>query len=309
MNINLIYDLGGTEYAFKSVFQGFANFCVCNINDINFNIIDSKSRGYTYNNNKYGPLFMMIENDDTKKYILISYWDKLVDIINHYDVTNFDVDNIIEIITSAGTYQNDLAYTPTKFNYTPFSYIVNRSDSESKIENVYSMSIEKRQMDRLKFRGYLYDFRSFLKEDARFDIIDCRSNGQYNENYIEELANSSVNLSLNGAAEICHRDIEILGVGSALFRFELSTKFSNPLIPDYHYISVPYRDIKVENHSLKSYYDSLSDRLFNRFEEIKNQPDYIKFVSDNGRRWYQENGTINANIKLLTQLVDFTKLK
>ena len=103
--------------------------------------------------------------------------------------------------------------------------------------------------------------------------------------------------------------MEILGLGNALFRFELSTKFHNPLIPNHHYISVPYRDIKYDPRNDHDYYKKLSDRLFDRFEQVKHQHDFIKFVADNGRRWYLENATVDANVKLLTQLVDFTKLK
>ena len=44
-------------------------------------------------------------------------------------------------------------------------------------------------------------------------------------------------LSLNGAGEICNRDMEILASGSILFRPELNQKFHEELIPDYHYVT------------------------------------------------------------------------
>lgn len=312
MNLDIVYEFGGTEWVYKSVFEKYSKYCVENLKDIDVQIKNSRLYDPTCGtNNKYGPFYMMVVNRDTKKYILISYWDKLVDVVRHNNVTNFDLENCVEIITSAGTHENDFCYTPINFDYTPFSYIGNIITNETEIDRLYNSCVEKTHEDRLKFRGYLYGFRDFLSNDTRFDIIDCRGPNQYrhNNDYVRELSKSTINLSLNGAAEICHRDMEILGLGNALFRFELSTKFHNPLIPNHHYISVPHSDIKYNPGDVFEYYKKLSDRLFDRFEQVKNQHDFIKFVSDNGRRWYIENGTVDANVKLLTQLVDFTKLK
>ena len=310
MNLDIIYQFGGTDYVYKAVFEKYSKYCVENLKDDDVQIKNSTLYNPICDSNvKYGPLYMMVVNRDTDKYILISYWDKLVDVVRHNKSTNFDLENCVDIITSVGTHENDICYTPINFDYTPFSCICNRTINETEIDHFYNSCVEKTHNDRLKFRGYLYEFRNFLRNDTRFDIIDCRVGNQYNLDYIRELSTSTINLSLNGAGELSHRDIEILGVGTALFRFELSTKFHNPLIPNHHYISVPHSDIKYNPGDIFEYYKKLSDRLFDRFEQVKNQHDFIKFVADNGRRWYLENGTTDANVKLLTQLVDFTKLK
>lgn len=310
MNIDIIYEHNAPGHCWNSIFEKYSQYCVENLKDIDVQIKNSVQlrEGRDGSRGKYGAFYMMVFNRDTKKYILISYWDQLTDVLRA-DEGSFDLENCVEIITSSGTNKGDICYTPIDFDYTPFSYIVGNNASGTEIERVYNLGVEKTHNDRLKFRGYLYGVRDFLHNDNRFDIIDSASQYKLGVDYMKELASSTINLSLNGAAEICYRDMEILGLGTALFRFELSTKFHNPLIPNHHYISVPYRDIKYKYGYTDDYYKKLSDRLFDRFEQVKHQHDFIKFVADNGRRWYLENATVDANVKLLTQLVDFTKLK
>jgi hypothetical protein len=311
MNIDIIYEHNATGEGWHAIFEKYSKYCVENLKDIDVQIKNSVQLrgGLAACRGKYGTFFMSIVNRDTKKYIVISYWDLLLDILRQG--SGFDLENCVEIITSSGTHKGDVCYTPINFDYTPFSYHVGSTTFETEIDRVYNLNVEKTHNDRLKFRGYLYQLRNFLSNDTRFDVIDATVLGQYKNynDFVAELASNTINLSLNGAAEICYRDMQILGLGNALFRFELTTKFHNPLIPNHHYISVPHIDIKPDLQNYDVYCKKLGDRLFDRFEQVKNQHDFIKFVADNGRRWYLENGTVDANVKLLTQLVDFTKLK
>jgi len=311
MDINLIYDFGYTNYGYGAVFNDYSSYCLNNIPDINFNIIDSnnlKSSTYSGNNDKYGPLYMMIENPDTKKYILISYWDKLVDIIYHHSVTGFDIENCVDIITSAGCVNDITYFKPIDYNYTPFSYTCTVQDNEKIIDEIYKNIENRVYPEILSFRGFLYQFREYLSYDSRFNINSTRNPNGFlsSEEYINDIGKYHINLSLNGAGEICNRDIEILGLGSALLRLKLSSKFHNELIPDYHYISVDHDDI--ESTCLEDYYKQLSDRIIQRFEQIKDNKGLIQFIANNGRKWYEKNGTISSNVKLLNKLVNFNKL-
>jgi hypothetical protein len=309
MNINLIYEYGYTNYGYKAVFEEYSLYCKNNIPNINFNIIDSnqlKLPTYKGHNDKYGPLYMMIENPNTKKYILVSYWDKLVDVVDHYKVTDFDIENCVEIITSAGGIIDDTYFRPIDYNYTPFSYTCTVRDSEETIEQIYKNKENRIYPEILSFRGFLYQFRKHLSNDNRFNVIEKANEFLSFTDYIHDINKYHINLSLNGAGEICNRDMEILGLGTALFRLKLSTKFHNELIPNYHYISVDYDDIESTN--IDDYYKQLSDRIYQRFEQVKNDKDFIQFVASNGRKWYEENGTIAKNVKLLNKLVNFNKL-
>jgi hypothetical protein len=131
------------------------------------------------------------------------------------------------------------------------------------------------------------------------------------EDYINELDTSRLNFNVNGAGEICNRDMEILGLGTALFRTKLVAKFHNELIPNYHYIAVDFDDIEYDEHKhdYNGYWKQLSDKVYKRFQEIKKDREFIDFVADNGRKWYLENGTIDANVNIINNLLDFNKLK
>jgi hypothetical protein len=119
--------------------------------------------------------------------------------------------------------------------------------------------------------------------------------------FIEEISPYSINIDINGAAEISCRTIDIMGLKSALIRPKLSIKFHNELIPDYHYASLKCNDL--------GHWKDVADAYVERFEELKKDPDQVEFLATNGRRWYEENGTISAHVGLLNKLIDLNKLK
>lgn len=310
MKINFYAEQYGGTWAYNAVFNKFYEYCKQNIPDIEFelkNSVEHRSPLYNGANCKYGPFYLIIENDQTKKYIVVSYWDKLADIVQHYEVTFWDIENCVEIITSSGVHSDDLYYQPSGMKYTPFSYTVSTINVEEQIERIYAHDIIKHIPDKPDFRGYLYTFRKYLELDSRFNVIDKKKHFLYPEEFIQQLNTQSISLSLNGAGEICNRDMEILGVGTALIRQKLVTKFHNNFIPDYHYIAVNYDDLDTSQ-NIESYWKQLSDRFIDRYHEVTQDKEFIEYVASNGRQWYMENATIEANVNLLTQLVDFNKL-
>jgi hypothetical protein len=46
-----------------------------------------------------------------------------------------------------------------------------------------------------------------------------------------------------------------------------------------------------------------------QYNKIKNNDEYLTFISENGYKWFLENGTIDANVKILTEIIDFKLLK
>jgi len=315
MKINAYFESYGIEWGYIATFNKLFNKLKENYTNIEFNYIEpnlvkSPSK-YTGPASKYGPHFMILENDDNKKYFVISYWDKLKDIIVSSNVTNWDIENQVEIFSSAGAHKDDFYYAPLNCKYTPISYTTMTIDIENKIENIYKQNTKRNMPNKLTFRGYLYGFRQFLGTDKRFNIISKQLSFLNQLDYINELDTLNLNFSINGAGEICNRDIEILGLGTALFRTKLVTKFHNELIPNYHYISVDFDDIEYDEHSHNyiKYWKTLSDRIYDRFIEIKDNEEFIKYIGDNGRKWYLENGTVDANSKIIYDLIDFNKLK
>lgn len=313
MKINFYFEPneGGLSTQLQT-FQRFYDYC--NNNIANFESVFKNSLEYrhpdrwTGPSSKFGPWFLVIENDETKKYILVSYWDKLVDVLEHQDTTFWDTDNCLEIITSIGVHSEDYYYIPRDYEYTPFSYLTCTPESEIAIEAEYSSDRKLMIPHKPKFRGALYNFREFLKSDNRFTVISRNEENLTYTDYIKELSQESVSISLNGGGEVCHRDIEIMGLGNVLIRQEFVAKFHDPLIPNYHYIAVPYRDLG-EYTPREEYWQIMADRFYDAYQRVINDPQLIQKISKNARDWYIRNGTTDQHVELLKTLVNFEKLK
>lgn len=294
-----------TTYYFQSIYNALKN----HYNNFSFSAVDSSQIVLRKSEPcmKYAHPHMIIENIDTKKYFLISYWDKMKCLDNY---SGWDLENCVEIFTSSGVHDSDTYYTPLNLEYTPFSYLTPRIDIDRTIMELNTTSNSDRIVpEKPNFKGFLYSFREYLKSDDRFSITNT-SEGVYLQysNYIKHLNKFAINMSLNGAGEICYRDMEILGLGTALFRPKLNVQFSDSLIPNYHYISVDYDSIKNEKNQ-NIFFKKFSDLIIDRWNEVVNDSDYINFVAQNGKNWFKKNVPKEKHGELAVKLLDFNKLK
>lgn len=113
------------------------------------------------------------------------------------------------------------------------------------------------------------------------------------KNYFENLIDYDMCLSVGGVAngDLCYRDVECMALGIPLIRFEFVTTLNPGLIPNYHYISIPLPK------DLPRFNDVPKDRLGNenhaklieeRFYEVINNRNYLKFISENARKYYED---------------------
>lgn len=233
----------------------------------------------------YSPHVLEIRNNENKKYFLINYWDRPGDFLTDYN--GWDPENLIEHFTSAGVTKG--------MNVTPISYCCYSKRHEDIANNIRKPFNEKTK-NNLIFRGAIYDVRRRLM-DLDNTIITDKKLEVYD--YLNEINDNKISLSLNGAAEICNRDIEILSVGSVLLRPKLTQKFHNDLIDGVHYIGFNIdNDPKIQLDIIKS-----------KYEEIKNDTELLKNVSENGQKWFFENGSIESNVNILKKIININKLK
>ena len=243
---------------------------------------------------KFGHFFLIIENPDTKKYFLVSYWDKFRGIDSG---TFWDLENCVEIFTSVGIQSNEINFDPINLTYTPTSGMSLFRQTEARIEEVYKNP--KITPDSLFFRGGKYGIRAYLAEnEKRIHINDSRVSPT---TFIDEMTLSSINIDINGAAEISCRTFDAMGLQSALIRPKLNVKYHNELIPDYHYAALKCDDLGD--------WKAVGEAYVERFEDLKKDPELVKFLAENGRKWYEENATMNAHVNILKNLLDFNKLK
>lgn len=285
LNLEVSYQYPFNNWSVFNVFNDCYNHLVKKYKKINFNYTDS---GRLYDGNPcsyYSPHIMVIKNKDNGKYIIVSYWDRAEEL--SYTLHGWDDSKRVQLITSSGVRNN--------LEYTPFSYVCYSKLYDEMHKN--AIPLNKKENNELIFRGYLYGQRYSLANTKKIKIIDERISPE--NLYFDDLTNNKVCLSLNGAGEICNRDIEILSTKSVLLRPILKQKFHNELIPNFHYVGFEFNNDPVVQ----------ADIILETYNKIKDDTKFLKFVSENGYKWFLKNGTVSANAKLLTKLINFELLK
>ena len=257
---------------------------------------------------KYSPHhYLYLLNPETKKYFLFSFWDRLEDIVDEKltTVTGWDTENIVEIFTSCGVTSLiwDQLIPALDDVYTPWCYTYNNPRFHRGLD-AYKNMPKQFIPSKPTFNGAVYTFREYLTTDSRFNVS---SDILEEEDYYTWLASNKINFNLNGAGEVCHRDMEILAVKSALFREKINSKFHNELIPDYHYISVDCSDLKRTD-LYEGFYKAKADRILDRYNEVIKDPEYLEFVANNGHQWWLENSKIDSIANISKELINIEKL-
>jgi len=247
----------------------------------------------SYNNNyghRDGPHHLIIENEQTKHYKVVTYWDRACELLN--DNCEWDNSKCLGIYSAVDAKSYD--------GIIPSSYCVYHQEIEKTINSI-NTDFQKKIYDNLIFRGFLYSSRFLLDSIANSSskTLKIHSDRLSYVDYTNEINAHKIGLSLDGAAEICNRDIEILGVGSVLLRPKLiSTGFHNPLIPEFHYVSFE------TSNDPKAQLEIITEKHRMLLKDI----DYMIYVAMNGRDWYNVNGSCRGNVQVLSEILNIEEL-
>jgi len=284
MKIEFRFENPHTDWTVLYVFKQFYNQFILDNPHIECSYVNSSEFHNGNPSGIYSAQIMTITNLDTKKYLIVSYWDRAIELT--WEWNGWEPQNMVELISSSGV--------KPEMNFTPFSYLPYSTIFE--ILSKTSKKIEEKSYNELEFRGFLYNERLSLSKIGDIRIIDKKIFPV--ERYFDELTNNKVCLSLNGAGEICNRDIKMLSARSALLRPKLNLQFHNKLIPDYHYIS-----FEMDNDPIV-----LNKIILDRYNEVKDDTEFLRYISENGYQWYLENGTIESNVRILKEIIKIDKL-
>lgn len=284
MNILVKFETPHTLWTPLLVFDNFYKWFKDNYKEHNITYKNTEPRERSNPSGTSSPHVMTITNTDNNKYIIVSYWDRAVEL--GWSGNGWNPSNNVDLITSSGVF--------TDLKFTPFSYTCYNLEFE-KLSEKKLIPWKDKESDTLLFRGFLYSERKVMQSYKPEYFSEDRKNVN---DYFDELNHKKISLSLNGAGEICNRDMEILCSGSVLLRPKLSQKFHNELIPDYHYISVD----RVNNPK------DQFDLLLKKYEEIKYNFELLSTISNNGINWFRQNGSMISNVDLLKTLINLEKL-
>lgn len=138
------------------------------------------------------------------------------------------------------------------------------------------------------------------------ELLFCPKDSTNPQNYFSEMIQYKAALSVAGVGELCYRDIECMAIGVPLIRFEFQSEMYEKLIPNVHYISVPYPE------DMPRHNDVATDRLANnkhvnmieeRFKEVVDDVEFLSYISKNAREYYERNlspkNRVNKTLEIL----------
>lgn len=101
--------------------------------------------------------------------------------------------------------------------------------------------------------------------------------------YFDDLIKYKVGLSVAGRGEFCYRDTEYMALGVPMIRFNYISELNPNLIPNFHYISVDRPDdLPIDRLGNESH----AKLLEKRFLEVKDDKEFLDFISNNARSYY-----------------------
>ena len=242
----------------------------------------------------HSPHILTVKNLDNNKYIIISYWDNSSELLNS---TWSNYGELVQIITSSGLHNEfleSLKTTNSNILYTPYTYLPYKYSNEN-FADEFRKPFNEKENNKLFFRGALYGNRKSLYEvnpKIFGGVIDQLE-------YYNEINKNKISLSLDGAGIICNRDIEILSLGSVLFRPISNIITHNQLIDGIHYIGFE----KTDNPNTQN------EIILEKYNQIKDDEVLLSTVSHNGLEWYVNNGTVLKNVEISIELINIDILK
>jgi len=258
----------------------------------------------------------IIENEETGKFIVYSFWDKAS---VHYLQFAPDIENIQQFLPACGTHYSDVTYNETDYlycrgmqykiideiiNYTPISrgpfFLQDQIVNEIYDDRHKDRSV----LDKPYFRGGVYGLRAYLlglnkdiPMDERFDI---RGETIPLRDFLIEMNKSAINIDLDCVAGVSSRTVDAMGLGTALIRTAPKVRYYKPLIPNYHYAEVKCNNLADVK--------TLADAFIDTYEYVKKDKDYIQYLSQNAKKYYEENNTLKAHVEILTKVINFESL-
>jgi FkbM family methyltransferase len=228
----------------------------------------------------------IIENLENGEFIVLSASDGLT----HAILNEKENPYLKKVLASQFLPRELLAHVGNKmYKYSPWLYF---KSSIVDIEPYYQKRLlQNNFIDKMYFRGTSLEDREILHYIDKNLITDFTPLSQ--ERYYDDIIQYKLALSIDGRAEFCYRDIECLGLGIPMIRFEYESKFYEELIPNYHYVSISRpNDMTI----YRKGNDSHAKLLESRFLQVVNDQEFLNFIAKNGREYYEKNCLLDKMI-------------
>lgn len=128
-------------------------------------------------------------------------------------------------------------------------------------------------------------------ELQKHPLVSNRHPCQTTDRYLSNIIKYKVGLSLSGSTyEICHRDIDYMAIGLPMMRLEYVHPYDPPIKPNFHYISIDrLPDMRPHQRFDCAGGEKYRELYINKFKEVKDDKEFLKFISNNAREYYNNN--------------------
>ena len=192
------------------------------------------------------------------------------------------------------------------YKYSPWIYF---QKDLTDLETYYNKrtNIPKTQLIKKLFFEGRVDFRPILQYFDKTILETPLEFTKSIEEYLDTVIQYKIALSISGQCELCFRDVECMAIGVPIIRFQYQTSLYEPLIPNYHYISVNfYKTLPTINDIYK---DRLgleihAKQIEYRFNEVLNDDEFLSFISKNARKYYEDNLSPTIRVKKTLEILD-----
>lgn len=266
------------------------------------NLCEQYEEPFEYNNGLpsiFSIYSLIVLNSDKNNGFIINLSDYAPTTLDHQSA--IEKLNITTFSMCSNLTQEHINKYP-KYKIIPSFYILERWSDYSLILEASKRQIQQKKIDKCYFNGLPYGYRANyinnLKKNLFFDFKDKTNPQDFRSKnqYYQELSESRYGLSLNGAAKICYRDIEIFGLGVLNLRESLDILIHNQIKPNIHYKIILDNFIKNNIDNIK-YSAIIIEKIIDTINSISIEEE--KFIINNAKQWFIENISPDNQVKFL----------
>jgi hypothetical protein len=179
---------------------------------------------------------LVLYNEKTEKFFIHSWYDYAPEVLKYAVENDF---NVVKFSCVSNLSEKIIDYFKDTTIVQPSVYYV---ENWRDIEFILTTPEKSIRDKRAYFNGLNHGIREnilgALSQNEFFNLrtkVNPEHFRQKND-YYEEVSRHKFGLSLNGAANICYRDLELFGLGVLNLRQPLKSLTHEPLIKDVHYV-------------------------------------------------------------------------
>jgi hypothetical protein len=303
------YELGYHNWYVSEFYRYFHNKIAEQNKNITFEYLSLKDLATKFGKeftNQTGNIFnwfnLVIYNESTDKFFIHSWYDYAPEILdysaeNDFNLVKFScVSNLTDSIIDR--YKDRTIVEPSVY------FLENWSD-------IHSLKLSQgnsNKQDLAYFNGMNHGIRENVLNALSvnpFFNIRTKNNPEHfrqKQDYYQELSQYKYGLSLNGAANICYRDLELFGLGVLNLRQPLNSKTCDPLIEGVH-----YKELITNNLVDKILWkEDITNELNNTVNEIidfSHTKEYSEMISIS-QKWFEDNCLPENQYNIISSFLD-----